>query len=116
MRSSNRKRRLPRRQPVLDPTGSFDPLAGLEGASMSKVIGAAIDYRAGTELAWHSHTVGQLIYAAIGSMTVLTEEGLFIVPPLMAVWVAPAVAHAITMRNRVAMRTLYFRSDVLPLP
>lgn len=116
MSSFDRKRRPLAQQPVLDPTGTFDPLAGLEGAAMSKVIGAAIDYRAGTELAWHSHAVGQLIYAAIGSMTVRTEEGLFIVPPLMAVWVAPAVAHAITMRNRVAMRTLYFRSDVLPLP
>jgi len=116
MSSPHRKKRRPARQPVLDAAGTFDPLAGLEGTAMSRVIGAAIDYRAGTELAWHSHKVGQLIYAAVGSMTVRTEEGLFIVPPLMAVWVAPAVAHAITMRNRVAMRTLYFRSDVLPLP
>lgn len=82
---------------------------------MPRVLGAAIDYRAGTELVWHSHAVGQLIYAAMGSMTVRTEEGLFIVPPLMAVWVAPAVAHAITMRNCVAMRTLYFRPDAMPL-
>jgi AraC-like DNA-binding protein len=116
MRSFKRKRRRLSPQPVLDPTGTFDPLAGLEGAAMPRVIGAAIDYRAGTELAWHSHGVGQLIYAAIGSMTVRTEDDLFIVPPLMAVWVAPAVAHAIAMRNRVAMRTLYFRSDALPLP
>lgn len=116
MSASNRKRRRPARQPVRDPTGTFDPLAGFDGAAMSSVIGAAINYQAGTELAWHSHAVGQLIYAATGSMTVRTEEGLFIVPPLMAVWVAPAVAHAITMRNRVAMRTLYFRPDGLPLP
>ena len=101
---------------VLDPVGTFDPLAGLEGAAMPRVLGAAIDYQAGTELARHSHAVGQLIYAAIGSMTVRTEEGVFIVPPLMAVWVAPGVTHAITMRNRVAMRTLYFRLDALPLP
>jgi AraC-like DNA-binding protein len=103
-------------RPVLDPVGTFDPLAGIEGPAMPKVLGAAIDYQAGTELARHSHAVGQLIYAAIGSMTVRTEEGLFIVPPLMAVWVAPAVTHAITMRNQVAMRTLYFRPDALPLP
>lgn len=70
----------------------------------------------GAEIAWHSHPDGQLIYAAIGSMSVHTEDGLFIVPLLMAVWVAPAVAHAITMHNRVAKRTLYFRSDALPLP
>lgn len=101
---------------MLDATGTFDPLEGLEGSAMSRVIGAAIDYRAGTELDWHSHTVGQLIYAAVGSMTVRTEGAMFIVPPLMAVWVAPAVGHAIAMHNQVAMRTLYFRSDVLPLP
>ena len=103
------------RRPVRDPMGSFDPLAGIEGATMAKVLGAAIDYEAGTELGQHSHAVGQLIYAAIGSMTVRTDEGIFIVPPLMAVWVAPAVGHAIAMRNRVAMRTLYFRPDALPL-
>ncbi len=103
------------RRAVLDPMGTFDPLAGLEGLAMPRVLGAAIDYQAATELIWHSHAVGQLIYAATGSMTVRTEEGLFIVPPLMAVWVAPAVAHAITMRNRVEMRTLYFREDALPL-
>jgi AraC-like DNA-binding protein len=100
---------------VRDPMGSFDPLAGIEDRTMAKVLGAAIDYEAGTELTEHSHAVGQLIYAAVGSMTVRTPEGMFIVPPLMAVWVAPAVEHAIAMRNRVAMRTLYFRPDALPL-
>jgi AraC-like DNA-binding protein len=104
------------RRRAFDPMATFDPLAELEGPAMPTVMGAAIEYQAGTELAWHSHEVGQLIYAATGSMTVRTEEGLFIVPPLMAVWVAPAVAHAITMQNRVAMRTLYFRSNALPLP
>jgi len=103
-------------RPVLDPVGTFDPLAGLDGRAMPGILGAAIDYPAGTDLTWHSHAVGQLIYAASGSMTVRTEEGLFIVPPLMAVWVAPGVTHAITMRNRVMMRTLYFRPDALPLP
>lgn len=102
-------------RPDLDPMETFDPLAGIEGRTMAKVLGAAIDYAAGTELAAHSHAVGQLIYAAIGSMTVRTEAGIFVVPPLMAVWVAPAVEHAIGMRNRVAMRTLYFRPDALPL-
>jgi AraC-like DNA-binding protein len=101
---------------VLDYVGTFDPLAGLDGPAMPGILGAAIDYQAGTKLTRHSHPVGQLIYAAIGSMTVRTEEGLFIVPPLMAVWVAPGVTHAITMHNRVMMRTLYFRPDALPLP
>ncbi len=105
-----------KQRPVLDPSGSFDPLAGREGAAMPRVLGAAIDYASGTDLARHSHGVGQLIYAAEGSMTVRSEEGVFIVPPLMAVWVAPGVMHAIAMRSRVAMRTLYFRPDSLPLP
>jgi len=103
-------------RPAPDPMKTFDPLAGIEGLAMPRILGAAIDYQAGTELAWHSHAVGQLIYAATGSMTIRAEDELFIVPPLMAVWVAPAIAHAITMRSRVAMRTLYFRPDVLPLP
>ncbi|EJM99726.1 helix-turn-helix domain-containing protein [Herbaspirillum sp. YR522] len=55
----------------------------------------------------HSHERGQLLYAVDGVMQVRTSQGVWIVPPLRALWVPPNVAHAIRMLTRVSMRTLY---------
>ena len=41
-------------------------------------------------------------------MTVQTTNGLFVVPPLRAVWIPAGVAHSIAMSGRVSLRTLYF--------
>ncbi len=56
----------------------------------------------------HRHRRAQLVYAVEGVMTVETDEGLWVVPPLRAVWVPPGVAHSIRMTGRVRMRTVYF--------
>ena len=61
----------------------------------------------GHELHAHSHPWGQLIYAASGSMRVLAEEALWLVPQGRALWAPPNVVHAISMRGAVAMRTIY---------
>jgi AraC-like DNA-binding protein len=65
----------------------------------------------------HSHRWGQLIYAATGTMRVLADDALWLVPQGRALWAPPAVRHAITMRGSVAMRTIYIppeRADSLP--
>lgn len=71
----------------------------------------------GHELDAHSHPWGQLIYAATGTMRVLAEDALWLVPQGRALWAPPNVVHAISMRGTVAMRTIYIppeRADTLP--
>jgi AraC-like DNA-binding protein len=41
-------------------------------------------------------------------MTVETSEGIWVVPPLRAVWIPAETAHGVAMSGRVSMRTLYF--------
>ena len=55
----------------------------------------------------HSHPEDQLLFASEGVMTVETIEGVWVVPPLRAVWIPAETAHAVTMSGRVSMRTLY---------
>ena len=57
----------------------------------------------------HFHPEDQLVYAVKGVMTVRTEHGIWVVPPLRAVWIPARVSHSITMSGDVAMRTLYFK-------
>jgi AraC-like DNA-binding protein len=67
----------------------------------------AVSYRHGHALEEHCHPWAQLIYAASGVMQVATPGAAWIVPSTRALWVPPGVPHAIAMRGRVAMRTLY---------
>ena len=41
-------------------------------------------------------------------MTVHTDQGVWVVPPLRAVWIPHNVVHSIAMSGIVSMRTLYF--------
>jgi AraC-like DNA-binding protein len=41
-------------------------------------------------------------------MAVDTDQGIWVVPPLRAVWVPAETFHGVTMSGRVSMRTLYF--------
>lgn len=67
---------------------------------------------AGTGL--HSHPRDQLIYAVHGVMRVRTGEAAWIVPPDRAVYVPAETSHAVAMKGRVEMRTLYIRSGAAP--
>ena len=55
----------------------------------------------------HAHRRDQLIFAASGTMRVRTDSHSWIVPPERALYMPGGVAHAISMRNPVDMRTLY---------
>jgi AraC-like DNA-binding protein/quercetin dioxygenase-like cupin family protein len=72
-----------------------------------EVRSLAVSYRHGHVLDEHSHPWAQLVYAASGAMQVATPGAAWIVPSTRALWVPPGVRHAITMRGRVAMRTVY---------
>jgi len=41
-------------------------------------------------------------------MAVDTDQGIWVVPPLRAVWIPAETSHGVTMSGRVSMRTLYF--------
>lgn len=48
-----------------------------------------------------------MLFAAEGVMTVATSHGIWVVPPLRAVWIPAETIHGVTMSGRVSMRTLY---------
>lgn len=70
------------------------------------------DFTAGFEILPHHHERAQLIHATVGTMRVLTDDGVWIVPPLRALWMPAGVRHAIKMLSDTTMRTLYVRHDV----
>jgi AraC-like DNA-binding protein len=91
----------------------FDPLKGAKDRKIG-ILGAALNYRAGTQLDWHTHARGQFIYATSGAMLIQTRAECFVVPSLMAVWVPPGVAHWVGMQGATAMRTVYFAKHRSP--
>ena len=63
----------------------------------------------------HTHTRAQLLFAAAGVMSVVTDQASFVIPPQRAIWVPAGVSHELTCRSAVSVRTLYFESG-LDLP
>jgi len=55
----------------------------------------------------HFHPEDQLIFASKGVMTVQTSQGIWVVPPLRAVWIPAGTPHSVAMSGPVSMRTLY---------
>ncbi len=76
------------------------------------MAGGAWDFVHGHSLPRHSHIEDQLLFASEGVMTVETSEGVWVVPPLRAVWIPAETAHSVGMSGRVSMRTLYLSSKL----
>lgn len=55
----------------------------------------------------HHHERAQLLYATNGTMRVLTDAGLWILPPRRALWIPPGVMHQWTAISKVTMRSIY---------
>jgi AraC-like DNA-binding protein len=79
-----------------------------KGRPLADVAGGSWDFRHGHVLKRHSHPEDQLLFAAEGVMAVDTDQGIWVVPPLRAVWIPAETLHGVTMSGRVSMRTLYF--------
>lgn len=56
---------------------------------------------------WHG-----LLYASAGVMSVHTDEGFWVVPPLRAVWVPAGIERSIEVSAGLAMRSLYFKPGI----
>lgn len=74
----------------------------------------ALTFPPGYELEPHRHEWPQLLYARRGVISVETEAGTWVVPPMRALWIAAGVLHALVMKGRVELRTLYVRPEHAP--
>src|SRR5437868_7277761 len=69
----------------------------------------AAEFADGSAIAPHTHTWGQLIYAAAGVLSVWTGQGSWVAPPHWAVWAPAGVAHGMRFTGAASLRTLYLR-------
>jgi AraC-like DNA-binding protein/quercetin dioxygenase-like cupin family protein len=78
------------------------------------VVAMAKDFPNGHLIPFHRHTRSQLLYASSGVMTVTTASGIWVVPPLRAIWIPALMGHQINCSGRLSMRTLYIKPAVAP--
>src|SRR6266849_10385945 len=81
----------------------FTPNGGLLGEMAS----VSADLAHGHVIPEHSHPEDQLLFASSGVMTLRTKQGVWVVPPLRAVWIPADTPHSVAMSGAVSMRTLY---------
>ena len=62
----------------------------------------------------HSHERAQLLYAASGTMKLLSDWGCWIIPQQRAAWIPAGYPHQIASIGPMKMRTLYIRGDACP--
>lgn len=78
------------------------------GRPLAQAATLSFDFDDGHVIRDHSHPEDQLVFASKGVMTIGTHDGLWVVPPLRAVWIPAGTTHTIAMSGLVSMRTLYF--------
>jgi AraC-like DNA-binding protein len=71
------------------------------------VVALADEYPANFVDPRHHHPRAQLLYAASGVMSVVTDSATFVVPPQRAIWMPAGVGHEVRCRSAVSIRTLY---------
>src|SRR5271154_6820475 len=78
------------------------------GRRTAHVATLSYDFPRPHQIAEHSHPEDQLIFASHGVMTVRTKHGIWVVPPLRAVWIPAETPHSVAIAAPLYMRTLYF--------
>lgn len=71
------------------------------------IVAMAKEFPTGHLIAFHQHVRSQLLYASSGVMTVTTDNGIWVVPPLRAIWIPALIRHQIKVSGHLSMRTLY---------
>lgn len=79
-----------------------------DSSRVAPLVTLSYDYVDGHVVPEHFHREGQVVFAVRGVMTIRSDQGIWVVPPLRAVWIPPREAHSIVMTGAVPMRTLYF--------
>lgn len=82
-------------------------LTNRKGQVVAQVVGLSVQLDNGHVIPEHLHPEDQLLFASQGVMTVRTRQGIWVVPPLRAVWIPANTLHTVSMSGRVSMRTLY---------
>ena len=83
-------------------------LTGRNRRRLAEVASVSADLKDGHFIAEHSHPEDQLLFASSGVMTVRTKQGVWVVPPMRAVWIPANTPHSVATSGEVSMRTLYF--------
>jgi AraC-like DNA-binding protein len=78
------------------------------GRPRAQVGSVSCNFQHGYVIPEHFHPEDQLVFASRGVMTVRTREGIWVIPPLRAVWIPARTPHSVAMSGAVSMRTLYF--------
>src|SRR6266849_5976899 len=78
------------------------------GRLLGEMASVSADLAHGHVIPEHSHPEDQLLFASSGVMTLHTKQGVWVVPPLRAVWIPADTPHSVAMSGPVSMRTLYF--------
>jgi AraC-like DNA-binding protein len=78
------------------------------GRPTAQVASVSADIANGHVIPKHYHPEDQLIFASQGVMTVSTAQGIWVVPPMRALWIPAKTPHSVRMSGPVCMRTLYF--------
>jgi AraC-like DNA-binding protein len=88
------------------PSGGARNLAAAE--RVARPVSALADsFVAGAVIPEHFHQRAQLVFALQGTMAVQAAGSVWMLPPSHALWIPPGIAHRITMKGAVEMRTLY---------
>jgi len=82
-------------------------LLNKEGRPMAEIASVSVDLPHGHVIREHSHPEDQLLFASKGVMTLRTRQGVWVVPPLRAMWIPADTPHSVTTSGQVSMRTLY---------
>jgi AraC-like DNA-binding protein len=82
-------------------------LLSKNGRSLAEIASVSADLPHGHLVPEHSHPEDQLLFASKGVMTLRTKQGVWVVPPLRAVWIPADTPHSVCMSGEVSMRTLY---------
>lgn len=83
-------------------------LTGRNGRVEAHLGSVSADLGEGHVIPEHWHPEDQLLFASKGVMTLRTREGIWVVPPMRAVWIPAMTPHSVATSGQVSMRTLYF--------
>jgi len=89
-------------------TGFSDPVKEITGVPRP-IVAMAKDFPNDHLIPFHQHDRSQLLYASDGVMMVTTVNGIWVVPPLRAVWIPAFTDHQIGCSGKLSMRTLYIK-------
>jgi AraC-like DNA-binding protein len=88
-------------------------LLNRRGKTLAQVATVSAELQDGHVIPEHFHPEDQLVFASKGVMTVRTRQGIWVVPPMRAVWIPAGTPHSVAMSGLVSMRTLYFLPKIV---